>query len=189
MKAWRLAITGHRPHKLGGFSPTNPMLSQLEQHLRVTLEAIRARGHAVVGLTGMAQGIDQAFARACQSLGIPFHAFIPFEGQERLWPTEAQAAYTTLRRAAAQEIVVVPSAHTPHDVRQAFLLRNSRLVDDCDAAIAVWDGTRSGTADAVEKLRRAGKPLLILHPNRPYHPDPVATWITATFDSADGSRH
>ena len=57
------------------------------------------------------------------------------------------------------------------------MARNSRLVTDAHAAIAVWDGSAGGTADAVRKLRTRQHPLIILHPDHPYPTADVARWI------------
>ena len=62
MPMLRLAIPGHRPQKLGGFNPNNPILQRIADHLTRTLTALKSRGLDVLGLTGMALGVDQAFA-------------------------------------------------------------------------------------------------------------------------------
>lgn len=180
----RLAITGHRPQSLGRFDPNNPLLWQIEQHLIVTLDAVKSTHPQVIGLTGMAQGVDQAFARACLATHIPFRAYLPFPEHSAIWPAHAQQIYRELLAKADRYQVVRPYVTTPHDIRQALMDRNSTLVDECDAAIAVWTGAPGGTADAVRKLRAAGRPLLILHPHRAYHPSDVSRWITGIVQRA-----
>lgn len=44
MPMLRLAITGHRPQKLGGFNPNNPILQRIADHLTRTLTALKSRG-------------------------------------------------------------------------------------------------------------------------------------------------
>lgn len=172
-----LMITGHRPQSLGGFSPTNPLIWQIQQHLIVTIEAIKAYGYDVIGLTGMAQGVDQAFARACLITKTPFRAYLPFPQQDSLWPPAAQQTYRDLLAQAGEQILVCANPKTESEVRAALMHRNSRMVQDARAAIAVWNGGPGGTADAVRKLRAAQRPLLILHPHHAYHPGEVNRWI------------
>jgi uncharacterized phage-like protein YoqJ len=146
--------------------------------LIITLDAVKSTHPHVIGLTGMAQGVDQAFARACLATQIPFRAYLPFPEHSAIWPAHAQQIYRELLAKADWYQVVRPYVNTPHDIRQALMDRNSALVDECDAAIAVWTGALGGTADAVRKLRAAGRPLLILHPYHAYRPSEVSRWIT-----------
>lgn len=174
-----LMITGHRPKSLGGFNPRNPLIWQIQQHLIVTIEAIKAHGYDVIGLTGMAQGVDQAFARACLITDTPFRAYLPFPNQDSLWPHAAQKTYRDLLAQAREHILVCANPKTESEVRTALMHRNSRMVHDAQAAIAVWNGGPGGTADAVRKLRAAQRPLLILHPHHAYHPSEVSRWIAS----------
>ena len=177
MPMLRLAITGHRPQKLGGFNPNNPILQRIADHLTRTLTALKSRGLDVLGLTGMALGVDQAFAEACLTTQTPFVAYIPFPGQASRWPKQSQTRYEELLRLAMDRLIVCHTAKTDAEVREALMARNSRLVTDAHAAIAVWDGSAGGTADAVRKLRTRQHPLIILHPDHPYPTADVARWI------------
>lgn len=40
--------------------------------------------------------------------------------------------------------------------------RNGRIVADCDAVIAFWDGKSKGTLDCITQAVRAGKPVRIV---------------------------
>lgn len=46
--------------------------------------------------------------------------------------------------------------------KQAGFLRNQIIVDDCDAAIVIWNGGSSGTRDTIEKLSLARKPYILV---------------------------
>lgn len=41
------------------------------------------------------------------------------------------------------------------------LVRNTEIVEQADAVIAVWDGNSSGTKDSIEKAVDRGKPLYV----------------------------
>jgi len=40
--------------------------------------------------------------------------------------------------------------------------RNTQIVEYCDAVIAFWDGSSSGTKDTISKTRRAKKPIKVV---------------------------
>lgn len=91
MPMLRLAITGHRPQKLGGFNPNNPILQRIADHLTRTLTTLKSRGLDVLGLTGMALGVDQAFAEAVSPLRPPLWPIFrfparPADGRNRAKP-------------------------------------------------------------------------------------------------------
>jgi hypothetical protein len=143
-----LAATGHRPPGLWPRSRSGLNFSAFTD----------ASGDTVTGfaevclremqpdevISGMAQGWDMAVARAAVRLGIPFDAYIPFKGQEEIWPGRAQAAYRDLL-ALARSVVVC----SPFKLNIAFLRRDERMVDDADEILALWDGSDGGTGHTV----------------------------------------
>lgn len=135
-----IAVTGHRPDKLGGYGA-----DAQAKVLRFATHVLKYAAPKSLK-TGMALGWDQACARAAIDLGIPFDAYLPFAGQETVWPIAQQYAYHDLLRHARSVIVVC-------DVAQAssFLRRNERMVNDLDverddAVLALWNGSPGGTA-------------------------------------------
>ena len=46
--------------------------------------------------------------------------------------------------------------------KSAGFLRNQTIVDDCDIVIAFWDGVSHGTADTINKAKRAKKPIFMV---------------------------
>lgn len=46
-------------------------------------------------------------------------------------------------------------------------LRNTKIVNSCDRLVAFWDGSSRGTADSIEKARKAGKPVEVVTCRRP----------------------
>jgi len=47
--------------------------------------------------------------------------------------------------------------------RSAGFIRNQTIVDNCDMVLAFWNGKSRGTADTIEKARRAKKPTFIIY--------------------------
>ncbi len=181
-----IMVTGHRPGKLGGYT-VNPIASRIRRELHAIMAKTRHRFGSCVGITGMAQGTDQWFAEVCRDLSIPYIAYIPFPGQERLWPSDAQHHYRQLV-ADASEVHIGPSANTQSAVIAALHRRNSDMVIACHAAIAVWDGSSGGTADAVRKLTDIGRPLLRLDPREPFDPVALDPWLDQLVGFVPTSR-
>lgn len=128
------AGTGHRPDKLGGYSRQ----AQIRLH-KFALETLRSVPTDKL-ISGMAQGWDQALAWAAKEMGIPFTAAVPFIGQERLWPQEAQDRYTSLL-SYAEGVEVICDYNHPG----AMSIRNSWMVDNCSHVLALFNGSPGGT--------------------------------------------
>ena len=181
-----IMVTGHRPSKLGGYT-VNPIASLISRELHHIMAKTRHRFDSCVGITGMAQGVDQWFAEVCRDLSIPYIAYIPFPGQERLWSSDAQDHYRQLV-ADASEVHIGPPASTKPDVIAALHRRNSDMVSTCHAAIAVWNGSAGGTADAVRKLTDLGRPFLRLDPRESFDPAALDHWLDQLARFAPTSR-
>lgn len=164
-----VAVTGHRPEKLGGYRP-NPTRDHVHALLTTVLTSLHAHIPTLHAISGMALGVDQLYAHICTRLQIPFSAYLPFDGQERRWPVSSQQDYRALLQlASAVQYTDARPNHTlsSDDVRHALFQRNADMVANCQAAIAVWNGSPGGTAHAVRLMRHRRIPLLVLHPEQP----------------------
>lgn len=47
--------------------------------------------------------------------------------------------------------------------KSAGFRRNQTIVDNCDMVLAFWDGQSRGTADTIEKAKKAKKPTFIVY--------------------------
>ncbi|MCK5612324.1 DUF1273 family protein, partial [Candidatus Pacearchaeota archaeon] len=111
-------------------------------------------------ITGMAMGVDTWFADIAVQLGIPFYAVIPFHGQTAGWKHSDNLHYAKLI-AASKKLIVVAKSQS----RQAYLNRNTAMVEQSDECIAVWDGSRSGTSHAVGVANKLNVPVDRINPN------------------------
>jgi uncharacterized phage-like protein YoqJ len=143
-----LAGTGHRPGKLGGYHAN--VAKALEDFCVAQLHELKPD----LVISGMALGFDQALARAAVRLEIPFHAYVPSEEQDSVWPYDARKKYRDLLSYAAYKHVVFPT-YLP----QAPKIRNERMVDACTDVIALWNGTPGGTQHCVRYAERKNKPI------------------------------
>ena len=134
-------------------------------------EILRGLPRPLVGLTSLAVGADQLFARSVLRNRGALHAVIPFASYETSFSTHwERQAYRDLLGAAA-DIQVLPKCATNED---AYLAAGKRVVDLSDVLIAVWDGLPArgtgGTADVVAYCRKQGTRLI--------HLDPVLMCVT-----------
>jgi uncharacterized phage-like protein YoqJ len=146
-----VAVTGHRPDKLGGYKVPNEMYDLVVAGVVTAFEAYKP---AYV-LTGMALGVDQWSAEICLNMNIPFVAAVPFDDQDKIWPPHSKAKYQWLLSKAYQVTKVSQGAYSP----QKMQARNQWMVNSSHLVIAVWNGTKGGTANCVEYAVGVGKKI------------------------------
>lgn len=151
----KLAITGHRPDKLGGYGPSPKQAS-----IRMLMETTFMEMNPEAVICGMALGADQWAAEVCNDLHIPWIAAIPFKGQESKWPAESQARYHALLTAARDIHFVCEPGYAIWKLHK----RNEWMVDNADVVLAIWDGSEGGTAGCVKYATKQNKPTVRIDP-------------------------
>jgi hypothetical protein len=151
----RIAVSGHR-----GLPPATVDL--VDKAIRVAL-AEHAPG--VIGVSCLADGADQIFARAVIDAHGKLEVVIPAaEYRDRL-PADARPEYDWLlgRAEAVHRLRFTESTPEAHMAASEFML------GDADELYAVWDGkpARSwgGTADVVEYARSHGTLVRVIWPD------------------------
>ena len=150
----RIAISGHR-----GLPRQTVLL--IDQAVR---KALGDHLPALVGLSCLADGADQIFARAVLDLGGELEAVVPAEKYREGLPGEFHSAYDELlsRAVRIHRLGFVESTSESHMVASA------RMLDDADVLFAVWDGQPArgygGTADVVAEARRRGVLVQVIWP-------------------------
>jgi hypothetical protein len=139
-----------------------------EHTVRLVDEAIRAELTKMVpdlvGLSCLADGADQIFARAVLDLGGQLEAVIPAEKYREGLPDQFKDEHDDLFEHASEvhKLAFVESTSEAHQAA------SERMVDLSDLLIAVWDGlpARSfgGTADVVNYARAHGVPVTVIWP-------------------------
>lgn len=152
-----IAFTGHRPNKLGGYDDRINKRAWFDNKLAEYLQSVTCPIEFIVG---MAQGVDQWAAEYAVRNNIPFHAYIPFKGQEKMWPQSAQKRYSLILTWATSVKYICPLGYASWKMQQ----RNEAMVNDCNLLIAVWNGTPGGTANCVAYANRIRKPIIRFFP-------------------------
>ena len=143
-----LAGTGHRPPKLGGYSP-----AAFSRVLSLCSESLSQLAPSLV-ISGMALGFDQALAQAALDLSIPFDAFVPCPSQPCLWPASSRALYDHLL-SRARSVRIISPTYSP----SCMQARNVAMVNACTDLLALWDGSPGGTANCLAYART--RPIVI----------------------------
>ncbi|GAA5083571.1 hypothetical protein HNP84_007739 [Thermocatellispora tengchongensis] len=150
----RIAISGHR-----GLSAATSAL--IDKAIR---EALARHAPNVTGISCLADGADQIFARAVIELGDALEVVVPAEKYRDGLPAESHAEYDELMDAASvvHRLGFLESTSESHMEASRFML------DQVDELYAVWDGRPArgygGTADVVAEARARGVPVRVIWP-------------------------
>lgn len=150
----RIAISGHR----GLNARTTDLVD------RAIREMLSRYPAGVTGLSILADGADQIFARAVVDLGGTLEAFIPAEEYRSGLPATAHAEYDNLLKYAVA-VHVLPFVES---TSKAHMAASRLMVDEADELYAVWDGKPAraygGTADVVAYARDHDTPVDVIWP-------------------------
>ncbi len=150
----RIAVSGHR-----GLNAHTVNL--IDKAIRERLARYPA---SVTGLSCLADGADQIFARAVIDLGGTLEVMIPAEEYRAGLPAEAHTEYDDLLAHA----VAVHWLPFIESTSESHMAASKLMVDKADELYAVWDGKPAraygGTADVVAYARDHGTPLGVIWP-------------------------
>ena len=161
-----ISVTGHRPPKLGGYTPCEKHRA-IRRHMRDTLQELQRKHDKLTLYSGGANGIDQFWMEVGHHLEIPVVAILPFPCFSRLWPKSGQDHLKNL----LDKCIDVRYTHVEDDITdkasavQAMMDRDLDLVNACDLLVAYWNGTKGGTAHTVGFAYKIQKPVMIFNPD------------------------
>jgi hypothetical protein len=150
----RIAVSGHR-----GLPSETAML--VEAAIRKTLAE---HGPEVRGVSCLADGADQIFARAVIDLGGTLEAVVCSERYREELPAGARDEYDSLMRAAAK----VHRLGYAQSTCESHMEGSRLMLDLAEELCAVWDGEPArgygGTADVVAEARERGIRVHVIWP-------------------------
>lgn len=157
-----IMVTGHRPDKLpGGYNLESPHNIALRNLFINILEKTQPTSC----ITGMALGVDQIFALAVLKHKEKFPeckliAAVPCPEQSDIWKNQATVA---LYKDILSKCDYVKMVSPKYD-NMCMKVRNLWMIKNCTSAIAIYDGSPGGTSHAVNQLKTAKIPTLIINP-------------------------
>jgi hypothetical protein len=162
---FRIGITGHR--RLDNPEALIPAIQEAVRLLRGLLPEHSGSEVALVAVSSLAEGADRLVA--CELLAVPgsrLEAILPMARSvyvNDFRDAESKKEFRRLLELASQ--VRQPPGHPAPE--EAYEWAGRRVVDRCDALIAVWDGQpakgRGGTAEIVQYAKDRGVPLAWIH--------------------------
>jgi hypothetical protein len=151
----RIGITGH-----SNLSPeTVPLVAEA---LRKVLDQVT---EPVVGVSCLARGADQLFARAVLDADGELEVVLPANDyRDRKVKPDNVTEFDELIGKASR-VITMPFEQSNRD---AYMAASERVLATVDALVAVWDGQpsdgRGGTGDVVDVARERGLPVTVVWP-------------------------
>lgn len=152
----RLAVTGHRPDKLGGYN-NEESHKAIRRHMRDFLK--EAPDGELFLISGGALGIDQFWMEVGIHMDLPVIAALPFEGYDAKWPVASRRIYKKLLDKCYEVVYVCEPGYEAHKLQT----RNEWMVDNCDVLTAYWNGTPGGTSNCVDYAVKVGRQINIFN--------------------------
>jgi hypothetical protein len=150
----RVGVSGHRGLE-------EPTVSLVEHRVRSLLAPMAGQ---LVGVSALADGADQIFARVVLEMGGALEVIVPAEEYRAGLPAAAHAEYDRLL-AAARTVTALPYQESSSESHMAAA---RRMLDGVDRLVAVWDGQPArgfgGTADVVREAEERGIPVDVVWP-------------------------
>ncbi len=151
----RVGITGHQR--------LPPLAAQYaDQQIRALLTRVPP---PVVGISSLAAGADQLFARNILTAGGELWAVVPSRDYETTFDDTELTVYRDLLASAAS----TTRLDFERSSESAYRAAGQWIVDECDQLVAVWDGKPArglgGTGDIVSYARECDREVLIFWPD------------------------
>lgn len=175
----KICFTGHRPNKLGGYDWNSYKNIKIMQKLRKEIiKVIEAnKGEEILFICGGALGIDQMAFEICYKLktkynNIKLEVAIPFKNQDKNWFSKDDIKRYREQIEKADLVTYVDKLEEykikgyAEDVYYTAKMqkRNEYMTDNSDIVIAVWDGSKGGTANCVRYAKKLNKEIIVINP-------------------------
>lgn len=159
----KIAVTGHRPNKLGNdYDLTSPLIKKIKKELQKLIDHYKEiNTEPLVLISGMALGIDTLWALLAIENNIKLIAAVPCYDQETMWPITSQNKYKVILNQS--NVCLHFTSQQPY-FNGCMQIRNKWMVDNCDVLIAVFDGSYGGTKNCVDYAISQGKTIITINP-------------------------
>jgi hypothetical protein len=120
----------------------------------------------LVGVSCLARGADQVFARVVLELGGQLDVVIPAADyrERKVKPDNREEFEALIRQATNVRVLGFDTSN-----RDAYVAANETVLGAVDALVAVWDGAppdgKGGTGDTVQAARERGIPVMVVWPD------------------------
>jgi hypothetical protein len=129
-------------------------------------QVLSAHDGPLVGVSCLARGADQVFARVVLELGGRLDVVLPAADyrERKVKPDNREEFDELIGRSSTVRVLPFETSN-----QDAYAAANEVVFTSVDTLVAVWDGAppdaRGGTADAVEAARARGIPVTVVWPD------------------------
>ena len=156
----KIGITGHQT------LDNDASWNWVEESLSITIETSVKEPNTIIGISSLATGADQLFARTILNLGGRILTVIPFEGYEKTFKEKMDLNSFRDILELSTDKEVLPAKESKE---ASYFAAGKRVVELSDFMIAVWDGKGAlgpgGTGDIVPFARSKNRIVIHLNPN------------------------
>ena len=157
----KICVTGHRPDKIYGYNIFNAKWIELKEQFKKLL----IENNCDEAISGMALGTDTVFALVVLELkeegyNIKLHCAIPCRNHSCKWNKESIELYNFILSKADIIKLVSDENYKPWLMQ----IRNEYMVNLSDKVIAVWDGSKGGTANCIRYANKCKKEIIRIVP-------------------------
>ncbi|MBO5421208.1 MAG: DUF1273 family protein [Clostridia bacterium] len=155
-----VCFTGHRPQTLKFlWNEECEMCKNLKMQIKNTITELIEKENAFHFISGMALGVDMICAEIVLDLKktypqITLECAIPCETQAAKWTEKYRDRYFNTIIASDKETLL-----QTHYTADCMMKRNKYMVDKSDIVVAVWNGSKGGTANTVNYAKQSGKTI------------------------------
>lgn len=168
-KEIHISLTGHRPDKLAGYDLRKPFYYKLHAQLLSIVEKVLTDnpGKIIWLHSGLALGADMVWGFVAKTAKnkypnrIKFYAEIPVINQSKVWKNKIDKNRWKELYGLADDKTVYAETYSPKVMQE----RNIGMIDHADFLIAIYDGSKGGTGNAVSYAKKVKKELLIIKPD------------------------
>lgn len=151
-----IAGTGHRPRNLFfGYDETHK--DCIKYKLRISDYLKEHSSQIKYVISGMALGFDTHLAEIALQLNLKVHAYIPFKGQEKVWPPHSKKRYQNILTKCDNIIITSEGGYSVAKMQ----IRNERMIESCTHVIALWNPTQmfGGTFNCLKYAKKKNRPI------------------------------
>ena len=158
-----LTLTGHRSDEDGmpGYNIPNEKYNWLIDQIKFCY--VKIKPDRII--SGAALGFDQAGMVAAIQLGIPFEAYVPFVGQENIWPQKSKDEYHELLSKANKVVICCEGGYSPQKMQIRNCMMCDQLTEPNDILLACWNGKENGgTWNCIQYAMKQKKKMVRIDP-------------------------
>lgn len=180
-KTLHLALTGHRPKKLAGYNLTVPFYKHLQEDLEIFIGIQLESFDKVICHSGLALGADTVWSKAIIAMkekhpnNVQFYAEVPMLSQPSVWFNKEDVSFWHRQMELADKQNIYGSLDGLTEKERRYMAiklldeRNKGMIDQSDMLLAVWDGSKGGTYNAVKYAKEKGLEIFTIKPETYYN--------------------